>query len=153
MRTSATYLRTALCFAALSGISQRLPAQQPSVAGAWKGEWTSPEGYLYGAVMHLGVVSGDSVVGSIAWTLKRSPRPADQAKIGLRGTEYVRGRYSADCGVLRVAGYRLDDPSAILGMDRYALLLAETGMSLGGITWDHGTWTGQLLLARSASPD
>jgi hypothetical protein len=153
MRSSTTYLRTVLCLAALSGISQRLPAQQPSVAGAWKGEWSSPQGYLYGAVMHLSVVSGDSVEGSIAWSLKRSPRPADQAKIGLRGTEYVRGRYSADCGVLRVAGYRLDDPSVILGMDRYALLLSETGMSLGGITWDHGTWTGQFVLARSPSPD
>lgn len=109
--------------------------------------------YLYGAVMHLSVVSGDSVEGSIAWSLKRSPRPPDQAKLGLRGTEYVRGRYSADCGVLRIAGYRLDDPSEILGMDRYSLVLAETGVSLGGITWDHGSWAGLLMLARAPSPD
>jgi hypothetical protein len=41
-----------------------------------------------------------------------------------------------------MAGYRLDDPQHILGMDRYELILAANGAGLGGVTANGDTWTG-----------
>ena len=123
-------------------------SQDQAVAGAWEGLWTAPEGWLYAAEMHLTVESGNAVRGYITWTLKKSPRPEEQSRIGLTGVEFVRGTFDSGCGVLRMEGYRLDDPAQILGLDRYVLIIAETGRTLGGITWHHGPWTGQFLVNR-----
>ena len=129
-------------------VTPNLGAQSASPAGDWTGVWTAPEGWLYAAVFHLELNSDQTVQGSITWTLKRSPRPEEEAKIGLTGVELVRGNYNNECRTVRLEGYDLDDPNGILGTDRYELILAPTGNSLGGITWHHGPWNGQLLLTR-----
>jgi len=129
-------------------VAPSVAAQVVTPAGEWKGSWTAPEGWAYAAALRLSLNSDATVEGSITWTLKRSPRSEEQAKIGLTGVEHVRGTYDSRCRVARLEGYRLDDPNSILGIDRYELVLAQTGNSLGGITWHHGPWTGQLLLTR-----
>ena len=129
-----------------------LVAQAASPGGTWQGTWDSPSGSVYTAVMQLTVTPDGSIDGSIAWTLKDTRRPDLQPKIGATGTEYVHGTYDARCRVLAFAGYRLDDPRQVLGMDHYQLILAPNGAGLGGVTGnDEGkgdTWTGMLSLRR-----
>ena len=148
MHMTSTGIRALLCLAVTLWLPEHLLAQEVAVAGTWNGVWIAPEGFVYAAEMHLTVDANNTVEGYITWTLRQSPRPAEQSKIGLTGLEFVRGTYDSRCRVARLVGYRLDDPAGILGLDRYELLLARTGASLGGITWHHGPWTGQLLLTR-----
>jgi hypothetical protein len=86
--------------------------------------------------------------GAITWTLRKSSRPEYQAKLGLTGIEHVRGRYDPGTRLLNLDGYRLDDPNKILGTDRYRMVVAENLKAMGGITWDHGRWTGRIFLRR-----
>ena len=148
MRTRTTGICAVLCLAATLGLPAHVSAQAGNVAGTWRGVWAAPEGYVYAAEMRLTVDAANTVEGSITWTLRQSPDAAEQWKVGRAGVEFVRGAYDSRCGVVRLAGYALDDPSQILGMDRYQLVVAETGGSLGGITWNHGPWTGHIVLTR-----
>lgn len=119
-------------------------------AGTWKGSWDSPNGSVYSAIVELTVTPDGSVDGSISWTLKDTRRDDLRPKIGQSGTEYIHGTYDARCRVLTVAGYKLDDPKQILGMDRYELILAPNGRGLAGVTandmGEGDTWTGMLSL-------
>ena len=127
-------------------------AQTPSPAGTWKGIWDSPNGSVYTAIVRFTVASDNTIDGSISWTLKDTRRADLQPKVGQSGIEYVRGTYDARCRVLTFAGYKLDDPSNILGMDHYELILARNGGGLGGVTGNDlgqgDTWTGMLSLRR-----
>jgi hypothetical protein len=129
-----------------------LSAQTRTPAGTWKGVWDSPNGSAYTALVELTVTPDGSVDGSISWTLKDTRRDDLRPKVGLSGMEYVHGTYDARCRVVAFAGYKLDDPNQILGMDRYELILAPNGGGLGGVTAnDLGqgeTWTGMLSLRR-----
>ena len=130
-------------------------AQTPSAAvlvGEWRGAWLSmapqSQGYAYDAVLTLRATSSTAIDGQIAWTLRRSPRPAEQAKLGMTAVEYVSGTYEASGRVLRLTGTRKDDPNSIIGLDRYHLVLADSGSVLGGITFSNGTWQGLLSTSR-----
>jgi hypothetical protein len=129
-----------------------LPAQAPTPAGRWTGTWDSPDGSAYTAIVDLTVTRDGSVDGSISWTLKDARRADLQPKVGMSGVEYVHGTYDARCRVLALAGYKLDDPHQILGMDHYELIVAPNGGGIGGVTAnDQGkgeTWTGMLSLRR-----
>lgn len=123
-------------------------AQNPTPAGTWKGAWDSPDGSVYAATVQLIIAADGSVEGSIDWKMTAAQRADLIPKISLHGTEFVRGTFDARCRVLTMAGYRLDDPHAILGMDQYALILAPNGAGLGGVTSNHDAWTGMLSLRR-----
>ena len=125
-----------------------LPAQAPTPAGTWKGTWDSPNGSVYAATAELTVTPDGTVDGSISWTLKDTRRADLLPKVEQSGTEYVHGTYDARCRVLALAGYKLDDPQQILGMDRYELILAANAGGLGGVTENGGAWTGMLSLRR-----
>jgi hypothetical protein len=122
--------------------------EQSIPPGPWHGFWTSPEGYLYEAVMNLRPGDGGAVEGEINWTLRKSPRPAEQAKLGMTGVEFVRGTYYGATGTLKVDGYRKTDPNTILGLDKYRLVVSDDSRTLGGITWSADRWSGQILLKR-----
>ena len=143
-------VRALLLAAFLTG--RALLAQSPTPAGTWTGTWDSPNGSVYTAIVQLTVTPDGSLDGSIFWTLKDTRRADLQPKVGQTGTEYVHGTYDARCRVLAFAGYKLDDPQHILGMDHYELILAPNGAGLGGVTGnDQGkgdTWTGMLSLRR-----
>lgn len=122
-------------------------AQGP-LDGTWGGIWLSPSGYVYLAEMRLKVDNSGSLEGEIKWILKESPRAEEQSKLGMTGTEFVRGSFDAKNRLVSFDGYRKDDPNQILGLDKYRLILAENGIVLGGITWNHGAWTGLFSLSR-----
>ena len=123
-------------------------AGSSAVDGQWTGFWVSyssaSEGFLYEAAITLASGANNSIEGQINWTLRRSPRASEQAKVGLSAVEFVRGSYDPGSRVLRLTGYKKDDPNTVIGLDRYHLLLADTGRVIGGITESQGSWQGSL---------
>lgn len=118
-----------------------------ALAGPWRGLWSS-DTHDYDASIMLNVTKDGRVEGTINWTLRKSPSPDYQNKIGLTGVEHVRGTFRPSSSLLSVDGYRLDDPNKILGTDKYRLVVSETRATIGGITWDHGSWGGRIFLKR-----
>ena len=132
-----------------SGMAQSaLAADKAMLVGPWLGRWIAPEGWIYEANMSLQLADSGSVTGEINWTLRKSPRANEAGKIGLTGKEKVHGTYYASTATLILEGYEKDDPSGILGLDKYRLVISEDHRVLGGISWHHGPWTGQLILSR-----
>lgn len=146
--------RFVLLFVVTFGLLLPVYAEEPVngdralLASPWKGYWISPKGFLFTANVRLRVSQDFSVEGEIGWVLERSPREEDKPKLGLSATEYVRGSYDPRARILRLEGYRKDDPNQVIGLDKYHLVLADSSQVLGGITWDHGTWQGLISLSR-----
>ncbi|HEY1256112.1 MAG TPA: hypothetical protein VGF01_15155 [Terracidiphilus sp.] len=135
-------------------------AQSSSIAGEWRGIWSDSSGYGFTATITLVTgsnckacaSSGDgSVQGTIIWTMRKVPAKAtaeEAAKVGMTATEYVRGERKG-VGLLVLNGYKKDDPNSIFSLDRYRLAISDDGLVLGGITFDNGSWTGQLMALRA----
>jgi hypothetical protein len=123
-------------------------ARNSPIEGRWAGFWVSysveSQGFLYEAALTLAGAADNSVEGQIRWTLRNSPRASEQAKVGLSAVEFVRGSYDPGSRVLRLAGYRKDDPNGVISLDRYHLVLSDNGNVIGGITESHGSWQGVL---------
>ena len=117
--------------------------------GSWSGQWSSPDGFIYLAELHLESAGNGTVKGQINWILNRSPRTEEQSKLGLTGIEFVKGTYNPANKVLSIDGYSKTDPNSILGLDKYRLILAVNGAAIGGVTWNHGSWRGLLGLRRT----
>jgi hypothetical protein len=124
-------------------------AEQAAVAGPWSGRWTAPEGWLYEAAMTLRVAASGTVDGEINWTMRKSPRPADQKKLGMSGMELIRGTYHAASGAFVLEGYDKKDPNTILGLDKYRLIASDDRMTLAGVTAHHDRWNAQFWLTRN----
>lgn len=136
--------------AASGGVARAQSVEAPSpaaLAGTWHGDWAGDQ-FRYDAAMALNVDDTGNVGGSIRWVLRFSPKADLAAKLGHNGVEYVRGKYHAETGTLILEGYRKDDPDGILGLDKYRLVVAPGGQAMGGITEDHGPWSGRFFLSR-----
>jgi hypothetical protein len=131
----------------LAGAQTVSDADREALAGPWNGVWTS-DTHVYDASLRMEVTADGQIEGAFTWKLRKSNRPAYQSKIGKTGTEYVRGRFDAQSSLISVDGDRLDDPNKILGTDKYRLVVSENRKTLGGITWDHGSWGGRIFLRR-----
>lgn len=123
------------------------PEDRAALAATWQGEWTRP-GYVYVAELHMTVSPQNVVDGNIRWTLRQTPVAGAQSKIGLAGTEYIRGAYLPAARLLRFDGYKKDDPNVILGLDKYRLALSDDDKAIGGIAWANGDWAGRFSLSR-----
>jgi hypothetical protein len=121
---------------------------QAELAGPWHGRWTAPEGWIYEAVISLRVSGSGATSGEINWTLRKSPRPAEQGKVGMTGVELVRGNYYANAGTLILEGYEKKDPNGILGLDKYRLVVSDSYRTMGGITRHHNAWNSQFFLSK-----
>lgn len=117
-------------------------------ATTWDVEWKNPEGHLYTGELRIELQKGRWIEGSILWTLRASPRAEEQGKIGLTGTEYIRGEYQERTGQLTFEGVRLEDPNSILGTDKYQLTVDSTASNLTGKTSHGDTWTGVFTAKR-----
>lgn len=147
-----------LCLLLLGSLVCR--AQSNSVAGEWRGIWIDPTGYSFTATITLETGPGcrscaatdeGSIRGAIVWTLRKVPASAPAevaAKVGMTATEFVKGERKGD-GLLILNGYKKDDPNTIFSLDRYRLAVSDDGLIMGGITFNNGTWTGQLNALRA----
>ena len=126
------------------------PLAAPAQTGPskWQGQWTSPTGFLYLAEVALEIRPDGTAEAAITWTLAASPRESELQKLGMKGIEYVRGRFDRASGVLALEGYRKEDPGQVIGLDTYRLVLAENSRALGGITSNHGDWLGRFWAVR-----
>jgi hypothetical protein len=114
----------------------------------WWGQWTSPSGFLYLAEIALEIRPDGTAEAAITWTLAASPRESELQKLGTKGIEYVRGRFDKASGVLSLDGYRKEDPSQVIGLDHYRLVIAENHRALAGISSNRGDWLGRLWAVR-----
>jgi len=112
-----------------------------SPAGEWLCAWNSASGYHFTGLVTLTAKEDGTLAGQIVWTLKKSPRPEEQSKLGLAGTEFIRGTYDYRTRLVLCEGYRKEDPSEVIGLDRYKLVFADNGVALSGLTENHGNWT------------
>lgn len=141
-------LLAALLFAFPAAAQGEKSLTTTNLSGTWQGQWTSPAGFLYAAVLTLEVTSDGLARGDFNWILKRSPRPAEQSKIGMSGTEYLSGRTNTTARTVTLAGTRKDDPNNVIGLDRYKMVVSDDGRVMGGITDNHGDWQGQIILSK-----
>ena len=138
-----------LIASARPGLAQTKPDLSANdLTGEWQGSWISPSGYLFTTTLKLQVAVDGMSNGTFVWTLKRSPLPEEQRKIGMVATEYISGRFDATAGTLVVAGMRKDDPHDVIFTDRYRLVIADNGRAMGGLSRNLGDWDGQLFLTR-----
>lgn len=126
------------------------PLAAADLSGVWQGQWISSRGFLYTTILTLRVGTDGLATGSFAWTLRRSPRPEEQSKLGMSATEYVSGRTNTTARTVTLEGTRKDDPNSVIGLDRYKMVVSDDGKVMGGITWNHGDWQGQIILSRQA---
>jgi hypothetical protein len=138
----------AVTFVFACATSSQAQSVQAQAGGEWRGLWTAPPGWSYEAKMSLRIGEAGSVNGEITWTLRRSPRTNDQAKLGLTGVELVRGTYHAVSRALILDGYDKRDPQGILGLDKYRLVVSDNYKAAGGITAHHDKWDAQIFLSR-----
>ena len=135
------------------GVSVQLPTAVPSAPverSEWRGEWTSPAGYLYAGTLALEVGQNGSVSGAFRWQLRVSPLASEQGRLGLEGVEYVGGAFDAVSAQLLLQGTHKDDPHAVIGLDTYELSVSQAGDVLKGRTHNHGDWKGQIKLTHSS---
>jgi len=131
--------------------AQQTSGLASSFTGKWTGYWTSPKGYLYLAQMELASTGNNVVEGKIDWTLVKSPPDMVQTRLGLKGTEFIKGSYYPASRIMTFEGTKKNDPDTVIGLDKYKLILAENDAALGGITWNHGSWDGLFGLTRSGN--
>jgi len=137
-----------LCDVAAEVAAQTLTDRdRAALMSTWRGYWTD-RGYLYEARLSLRCADDNSIDGEIHWTLRRSPRQQEQARLGLRSFEYIKGRYDPSTRKLEFEGHDLGSQAGILGHDKYRLTLSPNALVIEGITWSHGPWTGRLKLIR-----
>ena len=134
-----------------TSIAQQTSGTETSFTGKWTGYWTSPNGYIYLAQMDITTNGNNVVEGRINWTLVKSLPDLDQTRLGLKGTEFIKGSYYPASRIMTFEGTKKDDPDTVIGLDKYKLILAENNAALGGITWNHGAWDGLFGLTRSGN--
>ena len=140
-------MRLALALLLVLSVPSVVPAQDGGPS-RWQGQWTNPRGHLFAADAQLEFRPDGTVQGTITWTLVKSPRPGEQAKLGQKGVEHVRGRYDARCRLLSLEGHSKDDPNTVIGLDVYRLVLTENGKALVGPTRSHREWEGRFEATR-----
>lgn len=134
-------------------------AQSEGVGGKWQGIKNTPERVVFTGEVTLETgpdcktcaATGDgSIQGKIVWCLRgpgTKAAPGMAAKMGKLGTEYVKGHMRGN-GLLVLNGYKLDDPNHMLVLDKYRLAVSDDGKVIGGLTFNNGAWTGQLIAIR-----
>ena len=80
------------------------PLAAADLSGVWQGQWISSRGFLYTTILTLRVGTDGLATGSFAWTLRRSPRPEEQSKLGMSATEYVSGRTNTTARTVTLRG-------------------------------------------------
>ena len=125
------------------------PVDRTALAGSWTGMWTGGN-FIYDAIATLNVNAVGDISGTIVWTLRSTLNGNGKNKVGMRAIEYVSGKYYPETEAVVLDGNRKDDPDGIWELDKYRLIVSPTHSTMGGITAEHDTWTGQLFLRRES---
>jgi hypothetical protein len=138
--------------AALAAPRNAAPPPAPTIdraalAGSWTGTWTGGS-FKYDANVVLDVDAVGNIAGTMTWTLRSTPNANGKSKLGQRAVEYVSGKYYPATEAVVLDGYRREDPFDIWEADKYRLIMSPTHQTMGGITGEHETWSGQLFLRR-----
>jgi len=128
-----------------------IPAKADAT-GQWQGQWTTAEGWIFEADFKIVAADGSNITADIHWTLRQAdPLRTDlRGKLGLTAVEHAKGTFDPQDGFLSLDGYAVEDPDRIIGLDKYRLVMSDDGSTIGGITWDHGDWNGQVIAKRVA---
>jgi hypothetical protein len=117
--------------------------------GSWSGDWSTASGAYYALQVNLDGDGSNGLRGQIVWTLRRTPRPDKQFKVGTSATEYVTGRYDPAGRLVTLKGNSKNDPGGLLVMlDDYRLNLSADGRRLAGRARNGGKWNGIVNLSK-----
>ena len=130
----------------------RIPAlTKHAIEATWSGQFSLSNGELYDAELRVHVHEDGIVDGRIHWVQRRPGNGSTRKDtVGKKGVEHVLGAFEPSTGVLRIAGFRLDDPNGVLAMARYRLTLSEDLRTLNGTTWSYER-CGKLDLVRDTT--
>lgn len=116
----------------VSPVSRRPVDPTLTPAGSWSGDWSHDKGTsAFTATAEL-TETGGRVEGRIVWTLVRSSNPQKMDKSGLMAVEYVRGTFNPATRLMKLRGYRKDDPNNLVIYDAYNLSLSADKQTLNG---------------------
>ncbi len=101
-------------------------------AGSWSGDWIhNKRTSAFTAKMELQHTDG-RVDGRIVWTLTNHANPSKSYKTGLTAVEFVRGTFDPVTRLVKIRGFRKDDPNNIIIYDSYNLSLGADSRTLSG---------------------
>lgn len=116
----------------------------------YNGSWTKIlSTYQFDFDLVLEVNESNQVEGYFVWELVEYDKYNTlsieyyENKVGMTGTEYVKGTYDPTTQEYKLEGYKKDDPNVIIGLDVYQLKVDDEG-NIGGTTSANGTWFGRI---------
>jgi hypothetical protein len=123
----------------------------PNVSGRWLGKFTHPA-FAFDADMQLNEEKSGSVTGVIIWTMRKSPQPKEQAKVGLTAKEHVRGLVDRTQRSITLKTDRIEDPNGLgIDPDQYILTVSADNNMLNGGTTAHADGLGRFSATRAQS--
>lgn len=121
----------------------------------FKGEWTMVNKHdLFTGIFKIGINAIGEAKAEVIWTyLATDSTNKDllemyKGKKGKSGIEYAEGSFSAATNDFYFEGKRTDDPSVILGLDKYHIKLSSNGQAIYGKTQTQGTNEGLLYAVK-----
>jgi WD40 repeat protein len=103
--------------------------------------------------MIIRINAGNTVEGKFIWIARYAPGyPASH--LGVPATEFFRGNYYPEKGILEIEGYRREDPRNVIALDRYRLALSVDGETLAGASLTgRRDWSGRIELRTAREDD
>lgn len=142
------YLSLVLVLTVLSAFSQ-------ASVSYYKGEWTEVNKHtLFTGIFKISIDPNGETKAELVWTYlaidsaNREMMIMYQGKKGRTGIEYAEGSFSETTNDLEFEGKRTDDPSLILGLDKYHLKLAANKQVIYGKTETQGTNEGLMYAVK-----
>ena len=106
-----------------------------SPGGNWSGDLAYPWGTTYSAKVDLTDDGNGKVRGKVVWTLVKSKKAEEIAKLGAIETEYVQGTFDKAAQTIFLTEYDNDNPSNLLNPTKYNLALSEDNNQLKGVVY------------------
>ncbi len=122
----------------------------------FKGEWTKVNTTeLFTGIFRIEIKDGAVVTGELLWTyLAADSSDANmveyyKGKKGKKAIEFVEGTYDAATSDIYFEGRKKNDPSEVIGEDKYSLKFSANKMVLYGMTDSNGQKNGLFYAAKA----
>ena len=92
--------------------------------------------------------------GEIVWQAVQAPSDDTYYvnRLGLKGTEYIKGYWDKESSKIHFKAISKDDPHHVIGQDTYDLQLSQIKHLIYGLTWNHGDWKGRFVGVKEVVP-